>query len=147
MYGHAQPLNMPNQIAASADEDDVSGAGTESIDNSHIRYDAHSLDDTAGAVVEVVEDVASDAVYGQGGGGGAAEIAIQRHDGTSQLTLSFRGQVYVFDSVTPEKVRFFSFFFFFVFLGELYCLGFLSFSFDVLFGCREVVGKEKKLNF
>lgn len=105
MYGHAQPLNMPNQIAASADEDDVSGAGTESIDNSHIRYDAHSLDDTAGAVVEVVEDVASDAVYGQGGGGGAAEIAIQRHDGTSQLTLSFRGQVYVFDSVTPEKVQ------------------------------------------
>ena len=108
MYGHAQPLNMPNQIAAAADEDDVSGAGAESIDNSHIRYEAHSLDDTAGAVVEVVEDVASDSVYGQVGGGGAAEIAIQRHDGTSPLTLSFRGQVYVFDSVTPDKVRFFS---------------------------------------
>lgn len=115
MYGHAQSLNMSNQIAASADEDNVSGAGAgaESIDNSHIRYDAHSLEDTAGAVVEVVEDVASDAVYGQGGGGGgAAEMAIQRHDGTSQLTLSFRGQVYVFDSVTPDKVPFFSVFFF-----------------------------------
>ncbi|MBA0671346.1 hypothetical protein Goklo_024888, partial [Gossypium klotzschianum] len=28
---------------------------------------------------------------------------VQRVDGASQLTLSFRGQVYVFDAITPEK--------------------------------------------
>jgi hypothetical protein len=93
-------------------------------------------------VVEVVEDVASDAVYGQGGGGGAAEMAIQRHDGTSQLTLSFRGQVYVFDSVTPDKVSFFCFFF--SVLGELSGLGFLSVSFD---GCLDAqkISEENEL--
>lgn len=105
MYGHAQPLNMPNQIAPAADDDDVSGAGTESIDNPHIRYEAHSLDDATGAVVGVVEDVTADAVYGHGAAGVASDMAIQSPDGTSQLTLSFRGQVYVFDSVTPDKVQ------------------------------------------
>lgn len=115
MYGHAQPLNMPNQIAAPADDDDVSGAGAESIDNPHIRYESHSLDDPGGAVGGVVDEVTADAVYGHGGGGGgASEMAIQRPDGTSQLTLSFRGQVYVFDSVTPDKVQCFSVFLFMV---------------------------------
>ncbi|KAF5455970.1 hypothetical protein F2P56_025491 [Juglans regia] len=107
MYGHPQPLNMPNQISASADDDDVSGAGAgaESIENSHIRYEAHSIDDSGGAVGGVVDDVTADAVYVHGGGGGASEMVIQRHEDTSQLTLSFRGQVYVFDSVTPDKVQ------------------------------------------
>ena len=105
MYGHAQTLNMPNQIAA--DDDDVSCAGVESIDNPHIRYETHSLDDETGAVVGgVVEDVTADAVYAHTGvaTGVSPDMGIQRHDGTSQLTLSFRGQVYVFDSVTPDKV-------------------------------------------
>ncbi|XP_030933497.1 GATA transcription factor 25 isoform X2 [Quercus robur] len=106
MYGHAQTLNMPNQIAA--DDDDVSCAGVESIDNPHIRYETHSLDDETGAVVGgVVEDVTADAVYAHTGvaTGVSPDMGIQRHDGTSQLTLSFRGQVYVFDSVTPDKVQ------------------------------------------
>ncbi|KAF5462019.1 hypothetical protein F2P56_018063 [Juglans regia] len=108
MYGHSQTLNMPNQISAAAEDDDVSGAGAgaESIDNSLIRYEAHSIDDAAGSVGGVVDDVTADAVYSHGGSdGGASEMVIQRHDGTSQLTLSFRGQVYVFDSVTPDKVQ------------------------------------------
>ena len=106
MYGHAQPMTMHNQIAT--DDDDasgVAGAGAESIDNPHIRYDAHALDDTAGGVAGaaagggVVDDVNPDAVYG-----GGHELVVQRNDGSSQLTLSFRGQVYVFDAVTPDKV-------------------------------------------
>ena len=48
-----------------------------------------------------VDDVGHDAVYG----GTGHELVVNRGDGSSQLTLSFRGQVYVFDAVTPDKVR------------------------------------------
>ena len=111
MYGHAQPMNMPAQIGA-GDSDDGSGAGND-IDGHHIQYETHALDDGSG-----------------GGGvvGGGHELSIQRCDDSSQLTLSFRGQVYVFDSVTPDKVRFllnhthkgvFTFILFFYFIS--YC--------------------------
>lgn len=33
-------------------------------------------------------------------------VSIVPHIGGSQLTLSFQGEVYVFDCVSPEKVRF-----------------------------------------
>lgn len=39
----------------------------------------------------------------RGGGGVAAAAAASR---TSELTLSFEGEVYVFPAVTPEKVHF-----------------------------------------
>ncbi|EXB79625.1 GATA transcription factor 25 [Morus notabilis] len=95
---------MPNQID---DDDDVSagvGGGAESIDNPHIRYDAsHTLDDANGGVAGggVVDDVGHDPVYA----GAGHELVVHRSDGSSQLTLSFRGQVYVFDAVTPDKVQ------------------------------------------
>jgi hypothetical protein len=106
MYAHAQSMNMTNQIGAVsvADDDDGSCGGVESIDNPHIRFEAHSIDDSGAVVGGVVEDITADAVYAHNGGV-SSEMAIQRHDDTSQLTLSFRGQVYVFDSVTPDKVR------------------------------------------
>ncbi|KAJ1424745.1 Zinc finger, GATA-type [Sesbania bispinosa] len=80
------PMNMPNQI------EDNDG-------DSHIHYDSHALEDGSGGV----EDVSTDTVYVSGGGG--PDMSIQRCDDSSQLTLSFRGQVYVFDSVTPDKVQ------------------------------------------
>lgn len=109
MYGHshphAQPMTMPNQID---DDDDASAgvgaAGAESVDNPHIRYDApHALDDAGGGVAGggVVDDVGHESVYA----GAGHDLAVHRGDGSSQLTLSFRGQVYVFDAVTPDKVR------------------------------------------
>ncbi|RZC15862.1 GATA transcription factor 25-like [Glycine soja] len=55
----------------------------------HIHYSSHTIEDDGAAV----EDVS--AVPGP-------EISI---DNSSQLTLSFRGQVYVFDAVTPDKVQ------------------------------------------
>jgi hypothetical protein len=99
-------MNMTNQIGAVsvADDDDGSCGGVESIDNPHIRFEAHSIDDSGAVVGGVVEDITADAVYAHNGGV-SSEMAIQRHDDTSQLTLSFRGQVYVFDSVTPDKVQ------------------------------------------
>ncbi|KAG5122513.1 hypothetical protein JHK84_040853 [Glycine max] len=93
MYGHSQPLSMPSQIGGGESDD---GSGNEhAVDghHHHIQYETHALED--GAAV-VVEDVTSDAVYVSGGGGPVE---------SSQLTLSFRGQVYVFDAVTPDKVQ------------------------------------------
>ncbi|XP_062097082.1 GATA transcription factor 25-like [Humulus lupulus] len=102
MYGHGQSMTIPSQIA---DDEDASGVGggAESVDNPHLRYEAHALDDPAGGVAgsgDVVEDVNPDSVYGAG-----HEMVVHRSDGSSQLTLSFRGQVYVFDAVTPDKVQ------------------------------------------
>ncbi|XP_027329891.1 GATA transcription factor 25 isoform X2 [Abrus precatorius] len=96
MYGHAQPVNMPGQIAA-GESDDGSGADPAIDGHHHIHYETHALEDGGGGVGGggvVVEDVTSDAVYVSGGCG---------PEESSQLTLSFRGQVYVFDAVTPDK--------------------------------------------
>ncbi|TQD93595.1 hypothetical protein C1H46_020803 [Malus baccata] len=98
MYGHSQDMTMPNPIPA-CDDDDAGAA--DSIDNAHIQYDSHTLED--GGIV-VVEDVSSDGVYVQGGSA-SSELRGPPYDGSSQLTLSFRGQVFVFDAVTPEKVQ------------------------------------------
>lgn len=95
MYGHAQPMDIQNQIPAGEEDD---SAGAESIDNAHIHYEGHTLED--GGVV--VHEATSDDVYIHGGNTDL-DMAIP-YEGSSQLTLSFRGQVYVFDSVTPDKV-------------------------------------------
>ncbi|KAF5746764.1 GATA transcription factor 25 [Tripterygium wilfordii] len=102
MYGHSQspPMSIHRQI--SADEDDGSGA-PDSIENHHIRYDTHPLDGSTDGDVPL-EGVTPESVYVSDGGAGS-ELAIHRNDDTSQLTLSFRGQVYVFDAVTAEKVQ------------------------------------------
>lgn len=72
----------------------------------HIHYDSHTLEDGSGDGEGQIQDVSLEDVYASGDGN-HADMSIQRFDDSSQLTLSFRGQVYVFDSVTPEKVRFF----------------------------------------
>ncbi|XP_027938579.1 GATA transcription factor 25 [Vigna unguiculata] len=95
MYGHSQPLNMPPQISA-AESGDGSGPDPALDAHHHIHYEPHALEDGAAGAMVVVEDVTSDAVYVSGGGG---------PEESSQLTLSFRGQVYVFDAVTPDKVQ------------------------------------------
>lgn len=99
MYGHSHHMNVHNQIAAPAG-DDEDAAAADSIDHHHIRYE----DGNATGVV--VGDVSSDSVYVPSNGAGS-ELAVHRGDVSSQLTLTFRGQVYVFDAVTPDKVHFF----------------------------------------
>ncbi|KAF7817041.1 GATA transcription factor 25 [Senna tora] len=93
-------MNATNRISTSED-DDGAGVGAESIENHHIHYETQALEDGSGGVGGMVEDVNSDAVYVSGSG---SELSLH-HDDSSQLTLSFRGQVYVFDSVTPDKVQ------------------------------------------
>ncbi|KAE8682184.1 hypothetical protein F3Y22_tig00111273pilonHSYRG00180 [Hibiscus syriacus] len=82
--------------------DDVSASA--SVDNhQNISYDAHPLDNGIG-----VEGVATDSIYATAVAAAAAASAsnlviVQRAEDASQLTLSFRGQVYVFDAITPDK--------------------------------------------
>ncbi|CAL0317832.1 unnamed protein product [Lupinus luteus] len=99
-------MNMSIQIGA-AENDDASGQP--SID--HIQYETHDLEDGNGGIGScVIEELNSDGVYISGdGGGGDHDFSLQPCDGSShrssQLSLAFRGQVYVFDSVTPDKVQ------------------------------------------
>lgn len=95
-------MSLAGQIAATSDEgEDVIGAGgggSDSVENHghnhHMSFESHALDDAVAG---------DDAVYASA----AHDMVVHRADGSSQLTLSFRGQVYVFDSVTPDKVRLF----------------------------------------
>lgn len=103
MYAHPHHMNLAKPIAG--DEDGSGNSAGDSMDNSpHIRYENPALDDsaTAGAGMGgMIEDIPPDAVYVPGTGG---EMGMAGGEEASQLTLSFRGQVYVFDAVTPKKV-------------------------------------------
>nr|KJB59883.1 hypothetical protein B456_009G279200 [Gossypium raimondii] len=100
MYGQSQPMNVPAPVTSSGVDvrDDVSASA--SVDNhQNVSYDAHPLNNGVG-----VEGVHTDPIYATAEAASAADLAIvQRVDDASQLTLSFRGQVYVFDAITPNK--------------------------------------------
>lgn len=108
MYAAAHDMSLAKQQIVhrgSADEDDVDGSSSaaaagDSVQHPHMGYEAHALDDRAG-MGGMIESIPSDAVYATGPG---SELAIPEGEDSSQLTLSFRGQVYVFDGVTPKKV-------------------------------------------
>lgn len=103
MYG-SEAMNLRTQIEDDDEDDDVAGA-EESIDNPQARFEGHVIEDRAVVVMNGVQDVHHNHLYvpgsdfapvaGGGGGGG----------GVDQLTLSFQGEVYVFDAVSPEKVQ------------------------------------------
>lgn len=112
MYGppHASMNDTPNdQGAAHLDDDDDDNDvvqcsnGDDAVDNpsSQIRYDAPNAAHSPHALV-ALDAVAPHPLYasdmpppGPSSGDGGAD----------QLTLSFQGEVYVFDSVSPEKVQ------------------------------------------
>ncbi|XWS31086.1 hypothetical protein CRYUN_Cryun23aG0047200 [Craigia yunnanensis] len=100
MYGQFQPMNFASYIAGSCAnvDDDVSASA--SVDNHQIvSYDTHHLDDGVG-----VEDVETDPIYVTAATASASDLAtVKRVDDASQLTFSFRRQVYVFDAITPDK--------------------------------------------
>ncbi|XP_071935682.1 GATA transcription factor 28-like [Coffea arabica] len=113
----------PHNHLEDEEDDDVSaggGGGEESIDNPHphshdphsqIRYDApshsHALHNGGGvtnmdSALNGVEGVGPHGLYVPGSEIAPAPAA---GAGSDQLTLSFQGEVYVFDSVSPEKVQ------------------------------------------
>lgn len=96
-------MSMASHMVAGDDDDGV-GGGAESTDNpnGHGHYEVHhTLDNGVAAARGAVVTAADEIPYG----GAASDLAVDRADGPNQLTLSFRGQVYVFDAVTPEKVQ------------------------------------------
>lgn len=94
-------MNMSDQIKNNEDPDN---------NNNHIHFDSPTLEDASGEGEGQINDVSLENVY-VSGDGNHPDMSVQQFDDSSQLTLSFRGQVYVFDSVTPEKVQFFPFLF------------------------------------
>ncbi|KAI4366528.1 hypothetical protein MLD38_022397 [Melastoma candidum] len=95
-------MNLPKQLPAG--DDDGSGSGPDSMDNSSMPYGHQHLGDDGGAAAmgSVSEEIQPDAAYSTGGAG---DLGVSIEEEASQLTLSFRGQVYVFDAVTPKKVH------------------------------------------
>ncbi|XP_022726786.1 GATA transcription factor 28-like [Durio zibethinus] len=102
MYGSGA-MNMQQKLEEE-EEDDVPGggggeAGEESLDNPQIGYQ-----ESVGVVTVMsngMEEASHANIYGQG----TDLTAVPGNAGADQLTLSFQGEVYVFDSVSPDKVQ------------------------------------------
>ncbi|OMO57576.1 Zinc finger, GATA-type [Corchorus olitorius] len=95
-------MNIPAQIAGSVADVGEDVSASTSVDNHHtVSYDGHTLDDVVG-----VEDVGADPIYGNTPLVSASHfVDLPGVDCATQLTLSFRGQVYVFDAITPDKFQ------------------------------------------
>ena len=87
----AMNLQQQQQQQRSQIEDEEDDDVAESIDNPQIRFEAHPLHD--GADHPLALYVPESEIPPATGVGGA-----------DQLSLSFQGEVYVFDAVSPEKV-------------------------------------------
>ncbi|XWS21390.1 hypothetical protein CRYUN_Cryun30bG0051100 [Craigia yunnanensis] len=75
--------------------------GTIQIEDDDGDYEDDTMDDVEDANVNSV-NVADHGIGVVGGGAGGGVVMASR---TSELTLSFEGEVYVFPAVTPEKVQ------------------------------------------
>lgn len=96
-------MNLSEQISQDDDVGARNMASGDSINHSNLGYEADALDEGAvsAAMGGVIENNPPEAVYATMPG---SELVIPDGEDSSQLTLSFRGQVYVFDGVTPKKV-------------------------------------------
>lgn len=90
--------NIESQIE---DEDDDVVGGEESIDNPQLRFEDGAVAVTLNGGVQ---DVAPNSLYVPG----SDYPPVAGNGGADQLTLSFQGEVYVFDAVSPDKVRVFA---------------------------------------
>ncbi|KAI3448225.1 hypothetical protein Pfo_004890 [Paulownia fortunei] len=107
---HHQHQGTAAHIDGEEEEDDdvvQCSNGNDSLDNppSQIRYDPPNSSRLlgGGVIMEAVEAVGSHALYGSDMAPAVPSAAGE--GGSDQLTLSFQGEVYVFDSVSPEKVQ------------------------------------------
>ncbi|KAF5444227.1 hypothetical protein F2P56_036718 [Juglans regia] len=90
---------MNNNIESHVEEEDEDVAGDEeSIDNPHMRFEDNAL---AVKLNGGVQEVATNSMYVPG----SEFPPVAGNGGADQLTLSFQGEVYVFDAVSPDKVQ------------------------------------------
>lgn len=85
------------------------GRGPLQIEDDDADYEDDAMDDVEDGNMNSV-NVAEHGLGGTGGGAGGGVVMSSR---TSELTLSFEGEVYVFPAVTPEKVIILPFIFLF----------------------------------
>ncbi|KAG8645836.1 hypothetical protein MANES_10G097400v8 [Manihot esculenta] len=90
-----EPMNTRTQLEE--EDEDIAGGGEESIDNPNIHYEngtgtGGGVDDVPPSAIHVTAGPDYPLVAGNGGD-------------ADQLTLSFQGEVYVFDAVSPDKVQ------------------------------------------
>ncbi|KAJ9159209.1 hypothetical protein P3X46_024730 [Hevea brasiliensis] len=88
---------MNTQTQLEGEDEDIAGGGEESIDNPNIHYEnvtgnGGGVDDVPPSVIRVT------------GGPDYPLVPVNGGD-ADQLTLSFQGEVYVFDAVSPDKVQ------------------------------------------
>ena len=89
-------IQQQQQNEIEDEDDDVVGGDEESIDNPQMRFVPVSTLNGA------VQEVAPNAVFVPGGSD--YPPVNTGNGGSDQLTLSFQGEVYVFDAVSPDKV-------------------------------------------
>ncbi|KAF5178272.1 Gata transcription factor [Thalictrum thalictroides] len=96
---HHHRMQMPVRI-----DDDDDGGYEDSDDD-----DEEDVEDTGGGgddeTMDEVEEPQPSSRSNQGGRGGGERSSVSLQPRMSELTLSFEGEVYVFHSVTPEKVQ------------------------------------------
>jgi hypothetical protein len=83
------------------DEDDDVAAAEESIDNPQMRFEDGAVSVTLNGAVH---ESAPISMYVPG----SEYPPVPGNGSSDQLTLSFQGEVYVFDAVSPDKVRVFA---------------------------------------
>ncbi|GMJ00577.1 hypothetical protein HRI_003726900 [Hibiscus trionum] len=99
MYG-AGAVNMQRNIDEEEDDDSPGGCrGEEPVDNPQIGFQEN------GAAVAVMNNAMEEGPHANVYGQGSDSTTVPGNDGADQLTLSFQGEVYVFDSVSPDKVQ------------------------------------------
>lgn len=111
LHQEMEQQHHPQIAGKEEDNDDSVAGGEDSIDEAspHVHFEPHSHSQAlhnvsmeAAAPMNGVDVVSPRALYAPGGSEIVAAPAAG--GGADQLTLSFQGEVYVFDAVSPEKV-------------------------------------------
>lgn len=96
---HEASIYNNNIDSGIEDEDDDVAGGEESIDNPQMRFENGAVGVTLNGGVQ---DAAPNTVFAPS----ASDYPpVPGNGGSDQLTLSFQGEVYVFDAVSPDKVQ------------------------------------------
>ncbi|KAL9251120.1 GATA transcription factor 24-like protein [Drosera capensis] len=108
---HHHRIDDDESSAAEEDDEELTGGGggREHIDAAaQMSYDCQGIDGDSGGVNGGVGDVNSIVVHQNSFYMNESEFpgaVMPGNGGDDQLTMSFQGEVYVFDAVSPEKVR------------------------------------------